>query len=544
MADAPAWTSHITWPPLNANLNQSLSRFASNFMKQKLESLAKEYDRSIERQFLPRLLAVVREIDEGRAAFEAVQRDAARELRDQMGLLRCAPSQVDDAVKQLETVAPRYLTAIPSASHLTALGSGLAATSMFGTLVPSNRAAARQQLNKNGHNRGSVTFMAPLVVHTQMPLAQNTITAATGPPVLEHQASSSSLSSLGSSLASFSERPTPAQNTTRLSRTDSPSLSLNNQRPDQEVIVITDSDGGSDSSKRSGKDHHDGDVPNKRQKTANEENTSDVDRSRTARHVAFENLNIGERVFRHAEKTGYFIIRCNYCVPGTFIDPPFDEKNRALTHFRKHSDATSGNEELTNEMIFEKFSHQVDGVENATRHGALEHLGATPHTFIPAGSSSKDPSSIDAEEIKRRRKTIHDPFTPVPSHSPRKLRNSSQRSGRQSQSSSVDFDFEPEVEVDVEVPEKRLPRRTPRNIPRPDYAEMVANKDPWSVPEAEVEKTTTAPPPPTPLKPVVRSGPTKRRLTKPGIRPRAEIADLNKPFGYMAEQWPRRSAPR
>lgn len=61
-----------------------------------------------------------------------------------------------------------------------------------------------------------------------------------------------------------------------------------------------------------------------------------------------------------------------------------------------------------------------------------------------------------------------------------------------------------EIENDISSPSRKLresprsrqsaggdahekPRRTRRNVPRPDYAEMVANKGPWSTPEIETE---------------------------------------------------------
>lgn len=37
------------------------------------------------------------------------------------------------------------------------------------------------------------------------------------------------------------------------------------------------------------------------------------------------------------------------------------------------------------------------------------------------------------------------------------------------------------------VEDQEKPRRRLRNVPRPDYAEMVANKDPWNAPEMEIE---------------------------------------------------------
>lgn len=40
-------------------------------------------------------------------------------------------------------------------------------------------------------------------------------------------------------------------------------------------------------------------------------------------------------------------------------------------------------------------------------------------------------------------------------------------------------------ESDEEELEAEKPRRTPRSVPRPDYAELVANKDPWNLSDGD-----------------------------------------------------------
>lgn len=80
------------------------------------------------------------------------------------------------------------------------------------------------------------------------------------------------------------------------------------------------------------------------------------------------------------------------------------------------------------------------------------------------------------------------------------------------------------------------PRRTTRNLRRPDYAEIVGNKGHLKV---ETESNSTG------IDASGRTTSTKRRVTKPGVGSKARTAaESKKPFGYMSEPWPRRSAPR
>jgi hypothetical protein len=80
--------------------------------------------------------------------------------------------------------------------------------------------------------------------------------------------------------------------------------------------------------------------------------------------------------------------------------------------------------------------------------------------------SSRDASRADdVEEIVRKHQEIDDDFSPPFPQLRESLRSR-----------------QPDHEADQEKP-----RRALRNVPRPDYAEMVANKDFWNAPEMEAE---------------------------------------------------------
>ncbi|KAI1821453.1 hypothetical protein F4861DRAFT_518764 [Xylaria intraflava] len=461
-------------------------------MKQKLEYLAHECDQRLERELLPRLLAILREIDGERDAFEEIQRHAAHELRDQMNLLRCPASAVDDAVGQLHTVVPRYLSLLPTTSSLSLPSSDLTSLSEPGISTSQGGAFATPDSDTDGRAPGPsvVTLGTPSSHHTRSQRSQTKIRL---PPTesrsLDNQALGSPTSALETSLSRCPQELTsPAQiEPPHTKRPDSDSRLLD------EVMALTESNMVSHKHKRPSIDCHDeSDTPCKRQKKT----TSGVVESQETRRVAFSNLKLRECVFNHAELTGFFVIRCGYCEPGIFTDPPFID-NRALAHFQKHIEATSGDEELTNESIFEKFSYQVDGDKLVVKYWIQEHIGAVPHTFVPAKSSRRSSHVDNAQIVVRKHQEINDAYSP-PS---RKLRDSLR--GRQS-----DLEAEPET-----------PRRALRNQPRPDYAEMVAGGDPWNVPDVDTERA------PLSFNVVRSSTSTKRRLTKPGIGTTAETTE-------------------
>ncbi|KAF2963003.1 hypothetical protein GQX73_g10571 [Xylaria multiplex] len=99
-------------------LNAALFEFAPRYMKDQLENLAYECDQRLERELLPRLRTILRQVDQERDAFEKHKQDATRDLRKHLSLLRFDAAAVDDAIGRLHTVAPRYLALFPKESSL------------------------------------------------------------------------------------------------------------------------------------------------------------------------------------------------------------------------------------------------------------------------------------------------------------------------------------------------------------------------------------------------------------------------------------------
>ncbi|KAI0872425.1 hypothetical protein GGS24DRAFT_491506 [Hypoxylon argillaceum] len=428
MASTPSSMQRTNRPALDTQLNTALLNFASKYMKDQLEHLAQVCDQRLERELLPRLYAILRDIDHERDAFEEHKRDAARDLRDHLNLLRFDAAAIDDAIGQLHTVAPRYLDLLPSASSLALPVSGLASLS-----APSTAASSDRNFDTSGAG----------------PVSQTAATPTSTPETSSHNPQDSTTGA---------EPSTPATKPTIL-----------NGRVQAQAIA--ESSTASRSPKRPRFDlRKESETPSKRQRTTNENETIGAAQPKIGRRVAFPNLKTGECIFRHAERKGFFVVRCDYCEPGIFTEPPL-LYNRALKHFQKHGEAASEEEELTNEFIFERFAFQgtMDGGEMASKYWIREHVGAMPHTFIPTGSSRTTTQADDVDNTVRKHQEIDDDFSPL---SP-KLRGSLRN--RQSDGEEVD---------------KNL-RRTRRNVSRPDYAEIVANKDPWNTPEIEVEVSLT-----------------------------------------------------
>ncbi|KAI1125463.1 hypothetical protein F5Y10DRAFT_9053 [Nemania abortiva] len=467
MASTPPLTQRTRRSFLDAQLNAAFLEFAPKYMKDQLERLAQECDQRLERELLPELQAILRRIDRERDAFEEHKRDAARDLRSQLDLHQFDAAAVDDAIGELHAVAPRYLALLPSASSFALPISASTSLSETSATISSVRAFETPEADKVSQNAASAISTSETSNHSAQCSSDQTKlrTPATKPPSLDSQV---------------------------------------------QAQVIAESSIVSRSPKRARLSHQkESDTPSKHQATIKDNDLGDE------RRVAFPNLKTGECIFRHAGRKGFFVVRCDYCEPGIFTEPPL-LYNRALRHFQRHSEVASNYGQLTNDIIFERFACQVDGGEMVSKYWIKEHLGAMPHTFSPTVSSKDISQANDAEDIVRKHQEIDDDFSPP---SP-KLRRSL-------------WDHE----SDREKVHKK-PRRTLRNLPRPDYAEMVANKDPWNAPEFEPERMVKT-------VDISRStAPIKRRITKPGLSSSSRLADSKKPFGYMSEPWPRRSAPR
>ncbi|KAI1111495.1 hypothetical protein F5Y14DRAFT_443264 [Nemania sp. NC0429] len=419
MADTPSSTQRTPRRLPDAPLNAALLDFAPRYMRDQLKRLARECDQRLERELLPRLHAILREIDHERDVFEAHKQEAARDLRDHLNLLRLDSVAAEDAIRQLQAVTPRYLTIIPSASSLT-------------LPVPASDSLSARSMAATSDNAFASTFNTPEADTGSQDASLRTWT----PETLDHGAQHSATPEKPPSLESQVQAQVIAESSV---------VPWSPKRPNADV-------------------RKEGEASAKRQRTANEHDDSEAAAPKIERRVAFPNLMTGECIFRHVRRKGFFVVRCDYCDPGFFTEPPL-LYNRALKHFQKHREAISHGEELTNELIFEKFACQVDGEDMASKYWIKEHLGSTPHTFGPLGPSTDAPEADDSEDIGRRQEDIEEDIS-SPS---RKLRESL----RSRQSDGGD--------------EHEKPRRTRRNVPRPDYAEMVAFKGLWSAPETEAE---------------------------------------------------------
>ncbi|KAI1750740.1 hypothetical protein F4782DRAFT_548506 [Xylaria castorea] len=456
MAGLPSSTQRTHRRFLDVQFDAALLDFAPKYMKNQLEQLAHECDQRLERQLLPRLHTLLREIDQERDAFEGQKRDAARRLREHLSLLPLDAAVVDGAVARLHAVNPRHLTLLPTASSLALPALGSASVS-----APSESTSSDGAFGTPDEDTSSQAPVSP----------------GSTPDILSHA----------------------AQNSITEAQPWAPPTKSSTLESEVQAQVLAESSTIPCGPKRPRVNRQDeSDAFSKRQRTATEK-APGVVQPQIERRVAFPNLMTGECIFRHAERKGFFVVRCDYCKSGSFTEPPL-RYNRALKHFQKHDEVIPDEEELTNEYIFENFAFQVDGDEMASKYWIREHLGEMPHTFVPVGSSGDTSQADDIEEMVRRHQEIEDAFSPpFP-----KLRESFR--SRQS---------------DREAKHEK-PRRARRNVPRPDYAEMVANKDPWNASEIEIEKTSK------PVNTTRSTKSSKRRLTKPGFSSTSKTADTKK----------------
>ncbi|CAJ2504684.1 Uu.00g120780.m01.CDS01 [Anthostomella pinea] len=379
-------------------LNNALSDFALSFVKKELQQLARECDDNLGRNYVPRLRALLREVDRERDAFEHEKQQLVKGLRAKLELLQVDDDAVDDVVAQLHAMGPKYLGAIPSASTLTIRPP---TPTMSPTMSPSRE-----------NNYFSTVLSADARLNGLAAAPQSPIRERSAPGLLHH---SSPAVAHGSPLAI-----TSIDRQVQYQVIGESSLAIKSpKRPRVE--------GRSNS----------GTLP-KRQKVVSE------------------------------KRKGFFVIRCDRpgCSSGYFREPPL-VYNRAMKHFQKHGEIGPDDGELTNDYIFDKFACQIEGSDLASKYWIKEHLGTVPHTFIPGKTPRIRAAPDDNPELSVDHEEVNEDFV---------LSDKTQGSIHARQSD------------DESEPEK--PRRTPRSVPRPDYAELVANKDPCNGSDADSEKTS------------------------------------------------------
>ncbi|KAI1490945.1 hypothetical protein F5X96DRAFT_678733 [Biscogniauxia mediterranea] len=427
MAAEPTPTDHGS---PGGKLSSAMSDFALSFVKQELLQLARERDDILGRTHVPKLRALLREVDQEREAFESDKERLVRGLREKLELLQVDVGIIDDVVSQLHPMSPKYLSVIPSASILAirpptpVIASPSRESNYFSTVLGADTQSSR-----------------PLAVPPQ----QSHMSPDMG---IQHRSPKTEVHS-SPRAAAYVDRPVQAQITAQ-----SPIATQSPKRP-----------------RIGGRTSH-GHSPPKRQKTDGRKASQETTRPEISRKIAFPNLETTECIFRHSDRKGYFVIRCNRpdCKSGFFSEPPL-VYNRAIKHFQKHGETGPDGEELTNDYIFDNFACQIEGYDMASKYWIKEHLGASPHTFTPGRTPRAKPSQIDIQTILHKQEELEkldEDFVPIIKE-------------RESTSSRGSDDDEPE-------PGKT--RRPARNVPRPDYAELVANKDPWNTSDADSERTS------------------------------------------------------
>ncbi|KAI0116741.1 hypothetical protein F4814DRAFT_447745 [Daldinia grandis] len=464
-------------------LNNAISDFASSYVKKELQQLTRERDDELARSHVPKLRALLREVDRERQAYEQDKEKLILGLRKKLQLLEVDPDTIESTVSELIPVTPKYLSVIPSASTLTIRPPtpfmSPVRDNYFSTVLGADVLSSIPPLASQVHDQGTSNSIKD---HSSSPTNIN-VSPNIGPN-FDHQIQNQILS----------ENP------------------MTNKAPKR---VITDGDSAASGKRR----RVDG---GKSQSRAQ----SDI-----FRKIAFPNLETGERIFRHAERQGFFVIRCNRsnCQTGFFTDPPL-AYNRALKHFQSHGEIGQDGEELSNEYIFENFACEIEGSSLVSKYWIKEHLGPSPHTFIPGRSRSRNIQVADTLNV---RKSKEDDKNYTPSSKTRNPTVANETS-----------------ESDEEELEAEKPRRTPRSVPRPDYAELVANKDPWNLSDGDkghspfCERASDAWQWCYQVYEIREQYITQlvKKINAGAFNTKSEDIGTE-PFGYTSEQWPRRSAP-
>ncbi|KAI1088989.1 hypothetical protein F5B19DRAFT_398879 [Rostrohypoxylon terebratum] len=317
--------------------DSAISDFASGYVKTELRRLTRERDDALARSHVPKLRALLREVDKERQAFEQDKEKLVRGLRNKLELLEVDPDIIETTVAELNAVSPKYLTIIPGASTLTI--------------------------------RPPTPFLSP-VRDNYFSTVLGANNSSDAPP------SASQILDQGLDQRSASAIKRQESSPTNINVSPSAGPNVDCQIQDQ---ILSESSAANQTPKRSAADD-DGNMSAKRRRGNSGKSLSRA-QSDIFRKIAFPNLETGERIFQHVDRPGYFVIRCNRpgCQTGFFTDPPLTY-NRALKHFQGHRETGQDGEELTNEYIFENFACQIEGASMVSKYWIKEHLGPSPHT--------------------------------------------------------------------------------------------------------------------------------------------------------------------
>ncbi|KAI1099798.1 hypothetical protein F4804DRAFT_68498 [Jackrogersella minutella] len=318
-------------------LNTAISDFASTYVKTELQQLTRERDDALGRSHVPKLRALLREVDKERQIFEQEKVKLIRGLRNKLELLEVDTEIIENTIAELTPVTPKYLSIIPSASMLT-----IRPPTPFMSPVRDNYFS---------------TVLGADILSGAPPSASQTLEQGTRDSVKGHC----------SSPTNINVSPSAGPNIDR---------QIQNQILSESSIVANETH---ETPKRANANGDDNSSPKRRRVDSGK--TSSRIQLDIFRKIAFPNLETGERIFRHLNRPGLFVIRCNRpnCQTGFFTDPPL-RYNRALKHFQNHGQTGLDGEELTNEYIFENFACEIEGSNMVSKYWIREHLGPTPHT--------------------------------------------------------------------------------------------------------------------------------------------------------------------
>ncbi|KAI1654954.1 hypothetical protein F4813DRAFT_192574 [Daldinia decipiens] len=336
-------------------LNNAISDFASSYVKKELQQLTRERDDELARSHVPKLRALLREVDKERQAYEQDKEKLILGLRKKLQLLEVDPDTIESTVSELIPVTPKYLSVIPSASTLTIRPPtpfmSPVRDNYFSTVLGADVLSSIPPLASQVHDEETSNSVKG---HSSSPTNIN-VSPNIGPN-FDHQIQSQILS----------ENPMTSKALKRVSADGDSTASGKRRRVD----------GGKVRTNWSCRCHFKLLLGRLIYDQSLNRSQSDI-----FRKIAFPNLETGERIFRHAERQGFFVIRCNRpnCQTGFFTDPPL-AYNRALKHFQSHGETGQNGEELSNEYIFENFACEIEGSSLVSKYWIKEHLGPSPHT--------------------------------------------------------------------------------------------------------------------------------------------------------------------
>lgn len=323
-------------------LDYSAVDYATAFVKEELKPLTARFDETLEKTFMPRIRAVLREVEQERRAYLEAREDRLVVLRQKLHSFGVDKTTADTLLGRICHFPPELLGLLPTESLLgdfvlsrAIAGDGFLAKSP-NLSVDSAYAGSPASVEKPNHFLSVVTNVDPRPatyrpeptddrrISTRRRSQQQQKTNAPAGPAVDSPTTARSRKRYND--GEIDDAPGPSK---RLRNLES-EVGLGVHRPTALA---------------------------KQTQVPSPKGTQGPPFRRALRPA---DIQPQERIFRHFDREGYFVVRCDRpdCLHRYFTEQPFGY-SRAYRHFvKQHNDTGLENSRISDEEIFDRYAHE------------------------------------------------------------------------------------------------------------------------------------------------------------------------------------------